>query len=94
VNFLRETPPGFIGMVNGWLSRDPQKSEARRHPPLRTPIALMTEDAHFRRRALTSKSALSPSEAAWSGVKSPPRRYAAAAWVCGKTRREVQLKLG
>jgi hypothetical protein len=22
VNFLRETPPGFLGMVNGWLSRD------------------------------------------------------------------------
>jgi hypothetical protein len=26
VNFLGEMPPGFIGMVNGWLSRDPRKN--------------------------------------------------------------------
>jgi hypothetical protein len=26
VNFLRETPPGFFGMVNGWLSRGPREN--------------------------------------------------------------------
>ena len=41
---MRETPPGFFGMVNGWLSRGPRKNPGAEDPPRRTPIALMADD--------------------------------------------------